>query len=118
MGTPVGVSDDDTDTIRREFEDSVNMTATELEDWLATDESRSVGQSSNGNDESTGHAMGRRIVEIRRKKVGDLDDDDLAAMKKVHGYVARHLEQKPSKEDVETSHWRYSLMNWGHDPLK
>ncbi len=21
-------------------------------------------------------------------------------------------------EDRETSNWRYSLMNWGHDPLK
>lgn len=39
-------------------------------------------------------------------------------MKKVHGYVARHTKQKPSKEDIETSKWRYSLMNWGHDPLK
>ena len=39
-------------------------------------------------------------------------------MRKVHGYVARHLAQQPAKEDVETSKWRYSLMNWGHDPLK
>ena len=38
-------------------------------------------------------------------------------MKKVVGYVARHQAQKPSK-DVRTSDWRYSLMNWGHDPLK
>jgi hypothetical protein len=39
-------------------------------------------------------------------------------MRKVHGYVARHLAQEPGSEDVETSRWRYSLMNWGHDPLK
>ena len=26
--------------------------------------------------------------------------------------------QAPTKEDVEHSRWRYSLMNWGHDPLK
>ena len=107
----------DTDQIRSEFDDVVNMTAKELDDWLATDESQDVGNSSSG-EESTGHFMGRRIVEIQKKNVGDLDDDDLAAMKKVHGYVERHLKQKPSKEDVETSKWRYSLMNWGHDPLK
>jgi hypothetical protein len=107
----------DTDTIRSEFDDAVNMSPKELDDWLDTDESQSVGNSS-GDEESTGHSMGRRIVEIQRKKVGDLDDDDVAAMKKVNGYVARHLKQKPSKEDVETSKWRYSLMNWGHDPLK
>ncbi len=39
-------------------------------------------------------------------------------MRKVHGYVQRHLAQEPDKEDVESSKWRYSLMNWGHDPLK
>jgi hypothetical protein len=32
------------------------------------------------------------------------------------GYVRRHLAQPPSGE-VENSRWRYSLMNWGHDPL-
>ncbi|GAA4888258.1 DUF3140 domain-containing protein [Actinomycetospora straminea] len=104
--------------IRSEFDDVVNMSAKELEDWLGTDESQSVGQSSGDDDESTGHFMGRRIVEIQKKDEGELDDDDLAAMKKVHGYVARHTKQKPSKEDIETSKWRYSLMNWGHDPLK
>ena len=111
------MADDDADTIREKFSDSVNMTAKELDDWLDTDESQAVGNSS-GDEESTGHYMGRRIVDIRKKKVADLDDDDLAAMKKVNGYVARHLKQKPTKEDVETSKWRYSLMNWGHDPLK
>jgi Protein of unknown function (DUF3140) len=39
-------------------------------------------------------------------------------MRKVNGYIARHLAQQPSQEEVETSAWRYSLMNWGHDPLK
>ena len=107
----------DSDQIRREFDDVVNMTAEELDDWLGTDESQEVGNSS-GDEESTGHYMGRRIMEIQKKNVGDLDGDDLAAMKKVHGYVERHLKQKPSKEDIETSRWRYSLMNWGHDPLK
>ena len=48
---------DDHDAIRREFDQAVNMTATELERWLETEQSR-------------------------------------------------------------TSRWRYSLMNWGHDPLK
>ena len=49
---------------------------------------------------------------------GIKSEADLAHMRKVHGYVARHLAQQPAKEDVETSRWRYSLMNWGHDPLK
>ncbi|MGY1825218.1 MULTISPECIES: DUF3140 domain-containing protein [unclassified Blastococcus] len=108
---------DDPDTIRRAFGEAVNMTAGELEKWLETEESRSVGQK-DGDGESTGHASGRRIVELLRTRKADLDDDDLAHMRKVHGYVARHLAQRPEHEDVESSRWRYSLMNWGHDPLK
>ena len=37
-------------------------------------------------------------------------------MDKVVGYVHRHLAQRP-KGDVAETPWRYSLMNWGHDPL-
>ena len=112
------MADDDRDTIRREFGEVVNMTPQELEEWLQTEESQAVGQKSGGSGESTGHESGRRIVELLRTKAGDLDDDDLAHMRKVHGYVQRHLAQEPQKEDVESSKWRYSLMNWGHDPLK
>ncbi len=38
-------------------------------------------------------------------------------MKKFNAYVKRHLGQVPTNE-VEDSRWRYSLMNWGHDPLE
>jgi len=109
---------EDADTIRREFADAVTMTAGELEKWLDTPESQSVGQKSGGSGESTGHESGRRIVELLRTRKADLSDDDLAHMRTVHGYVQRHLAQEPQKEDVESSKWRYSLMNWGHDPLK
>src|SRR3712207_3242937 len=112
------MADDDRNTIRREFGEAVNMTAGELEEWLGSDESQAVGQKSGGSGESTGHESGRRIVELLRAKQDDLTDDDYAHMRKVHGYVQRHLAQEPAEEDVEDSRWRYSLMNWGHDPLK
>jgi hypothetical protein len=48
---------------------------------------------------------------------GDLDGDDVAAMEMVVGYIHRHLAQRPSGDVTDTT-WRYSLMNWGHDPLK
>ncbi len=101
----------------REFGRLVNLTPTELERWLDTKESRSAGQHKAGG-ESTGHASGRRILELLRRRKADLTDDDYAHMRKVHGYVQRHLAQEPAKEDVGSSRWRYSLMNWGHDPLK
>jgi len=39
-------------------------------------------------------------------------------MRKVVGYARRHLAQGGPSDDAEHSRWRYSLMNWGHDPLK
>ena len=99
------------------FKDAVNMTASQLEKWLDSDESKEVGQKSGGG-ESTGHETGRRIVDLLGTKKADLTDSDVAHMRKISGYVKRHLEQRPAKEDAETSRWRYSLMNWGHDPLK
>ena len=109
---------DDAKQTRDDFSDAVNMTAEELREWLETDESKSVGQKSGGSGESTGHESGRRIVELLGTKAADLTDDDLQHMQKVTSYVKRHLAQEPSSEDVEDSRWRYSLMNWGHDPLQ
>ena len=106
---------DKKDDVYDEFYDCVNMQPKELEEWLDTEESRSVGDSEGG--ESTGHKSGRRIVEIKRTNKDDLSDDQYDHMNKVIGYIHRHLAQKPSG-DIENSDWRYSLKNWGHDPCK
>jgi hypothetical protein len=106
----------DRDKIAREFDAAVNMAPAELEEWLASDESRKVGFKHAGASESVGHASGRRIVTILRKKKAALDDDDYAHMRKVVGYVRRHSAQRP--QNIFTSRWRYSLMNWGHDPIQ
>lgn len=99
-----------------EFQSSVNMSAKELKSWLETEESQSVGQKE-GNDESIGHKSGKRIVELLNKKTDDYSDDDISHMQKVISYIHRHLAQKPDGE-IEHTRWRYSLMNWGHDPTK
>jgi hypothetical protein len=114
----------DVDQVVRDFKASVNMTPSALEQWLGTEDSKKVGwaggsnKTSAGGPESVGHESGRRIVELKKTKKADLTDDDVAHMKKVAAYVKRHLAQGPPKDDVEHSRWRYSLMNWGHDPLK
>lgn len=102
--------------VAAEFGEAVNMTAKELERWLATDESKAAGQKSDGG-ESTGHESGRRIVGLLQAKKSSLTEQDYAHMRKVIGYVHRHLAQRPAG-DVRETKWRYSLMNWGHDPLK
>ncbi len=94
------------------------MSAGELEQWLATPESRKVGWKGRDGkrEESVGHASGRRIAEILRTPGGALTADDLRHMRKVIGFVRRHSAQRP--ENIYTSRWRYSLMNWGHDPAR
>ena len=114
------MSSDDLDepAIWRDFKAIVNMTPAALERWLATEDSRSVGWTHEGEGEAVGHQEGRRIADILRAKKSDLRPDDYAHMRKVVGYVHRHTAQGGPKDDKEHSRWRYSLMNWGHDPLK
>jgi len=115
------MADDDHAQIARDFDEAVNMTPAVLAKWLDTPESKEVGwkgEDGHGSGESVGHHSGQRIVEIRHKKKADLTDDDYAHMKTVVGYVHRHLAQGGPAEDKEHSRWRYSLMNWGHDPCQ
>jgi hypothetical protein len=108
----------DHDQIYARFHQVVNMPPADIEAWLETKESLKVGFKRDGG-ESVGHASGRRIVQILRTAKDDLDGGDYAHMRKVVGFVRRHLAQGPHEEHrIPGSRWRYSLMNWGHDPLK
>ena len=108
----------DRERIGRDFREAVNMTAAELREWLSTELSRSVGWRNADPmiHESIRHASGRWIVDILEKDGEGLNDDDYGHMRRVVGYIRRHLAQEPA--NIATSRWRYSLMNWGHDPLK
>lgn len=98
-----------------EFKKAVNMTAKKLEAWLQTPESKKVGFKEDGAGESVGHESGRKISKLLEKKQGEYTDADVAHMHKVVSYIKRHLAQKPDGDITDTA-WRYSLMNWGHDP--
>lgn len=105
------------DDIWTEWSDLVNMTPAALKKWLETEESQSVGDT-RGDGESTGHQSGRHILKIKDTKKGDLSEEDWAHMAKVVGYIKRHKAQGGPQSDMEHSDWRFSLMNWGHDPMK
>ena len=113
---------DDERAIREAFDRLVNMTPAELAAWLETPQSRRVGMTRPGETESVGRQSARRILQILATPAGDLSDADYAHMKKVIGYCRRHLAQRPQAlrrgGDVADTPWRWSLMNWGHDPLK
>lgn len=100
-----------------DFHEAVNMTAGELESWLKREESLSVGQKTSEHAESTGHQSGRNIVKLLHKSKKEYTADDIHEMARIVSYVHRHMAQRP-QGDVSETRWRYSLMNWGHDPLK
>ncbi len=102
--------------ILQDFQEAVNMSSPDLQQWLKTEESKSVGQKDD-DGEAIGHKSGKHIVEILDRNSDDYTKSDFDHMKRVISYVHRHLAQKPSG-DIKDSRWRYSLMNWGHDPLK
>lgn len=98
------------------FQELVNMSASEIENWLKKDESKQVGQDS-GDGESIGRKSAKHIITILKSKKDDLSEDDYHHIHKVVSYISRHSAQKPDG-DVSKTDWLYSLKNWGHDPLK
>lgn len=110
------MKDDEKQEIYDDFYDNVNMTPTQIEDWLETDKSKSVGIDS-GDGESKGRKSAKKIIKIKRTKKADLTDSDYEHMQKVNGYIARHSAQRPDGK-IENTDWTYSLKNWGHDPTK
>jgi len=108
---------DDEHRLREDFDALVNLSPEELRAWLETPESRQVGMIRRGESESVGRQSARKILAIRATRTDELSEADYAHMRKVIGYCRRHLAQRPAG-DVTRTRWRYSLMNWGHDPLK
>ncbi|KAL1880051.1 hypothetical protein Daus18300_001414 [Diaporthe australafricana] len=119
---------DDNDVIA-EFNEYVNMTASELEKWLKSDESGEAGWRKDGGDgKSVGQDSGEKIIEILKanpkKDPEKYTEDQIQHMRKVAAYCKRHLAQEKGSledkdpEDAKKTKSYISLKNWGHDPLK
>ncbi|KAF4450570.1 hypothetical protein F53441_6350 [Fusarium austroafricanum] len=117
------------DEVIQEFNEIVNMTASELEKWLKSDDSNSAGwPKEDENGETVGHDSGRKIVEILKenpkKETEKYTDEQVQHMRKVVSYCKRHLAQETkanndkSPEEVKKTKSYASLKNWGHDFLK
>ena len=109
------MSADDPRAAIKEFKQAVNMSAKAMAAWLDTPESKAVGFKSTEGSESVGHQSGKKIIVLLGKPQAEFTSDDIAHARKVVGYIHRHLAQRPAG-DISETHWRYSLMNWGHDP--
>ncbi|KAI9701678.1 MAG: hypothetical protein M1820_006449 [Bogoriella megaspora] len=113
----------DNDTVIKEFNEIVNMSADELRDWLGSEESAGSGWSKDdGSGETIGHESGRKIIAILEKNPNKdpevYEQEDIDHMRKVVAYCKRHLAQEQSaKQNPESKSFK-SLKNWGHDALK
>ncbi|KAF2750130.1 hypothetical protein M011DRAFT_492422 [Sporormia fimetaria CBS 119925] len=113
----------DRETVIEEFNELVNMTPSELTEWLKGNESTSSGwQKEDGSGETIGHESGGKIVHILEKnpdKDPDMyEEEDIQHMRKVVSYCKRHLAQEQkAKQDTNSKSYK-SLKNWGHDALK
>ncbi|KAI4951444.1 hypothetical protein J4E91_004154 [Alternaria rosae] len=113
----------DNETVIEEFNELVNMSADELQDWLGSEESAGAGWSKdNGSGETIGHDSGRKIVTILQnnpqKDADKYEQEDIDHMRKVVAYCKRHLAQEDkAKKDTDSKSYK-SLKNWGHDAQK
>ena len=98
-----------------EFHRMVNMTSEELRTWLLTDAS---GDEAFSAQPDLGLPdLGRRVVELLRKRKTDLTSEDAQTMQQVVDYVEDRLAAEPAEGPADDE-WRHSLMTVGHDPLK
>ncbi len=114
--TTRSAEEEDRDEAYKNFKKLVNMTPSQLEKWLKTEESKNTGWDS-GDGEAIGHKSGKKIIDILRKKKAELTANDYTHMHKVIAYISRHKAQKPDGDLSETK-WNYSLKNWGYDYSK
>lgn len=100
----------DSDVIR-EFNELVNMSASELEKWLKSSDSTSSGWTNGDSGETVGHNSGTKIVDILKrnpdKKKDKYTEEDIKHMRKVVSYnkrhlaQERHLQEKKSEEELK-----------------
>jgi hypothetical protein len=107
-GIPIHLSPDAEERIRNDFNALVNLEPAELRAWLKTPESHRVGMVRPGETESVARQSAKKIRPRPRRP---------RPHEEVVGYRRRHLAQRPWG-DVPQARWRWSLMNWGHDPLR
>ncbi|MFE0019427.1 DUF3140 domain-containing protein [Amycolatopsis sp. NPDC059021] len=97
-----------------EFHEVVNMTSHELSEWLRT---RSAGEGTEELPDRAGTPTGRHVLEVLRKRKGDVTAEDERVMRAVVDRVRaeRRADLEPT---AGQAHWRHRLMSLGHDPLR
>lgn len=102
--------------IHAEFREFINMGAGELGKFLYSPESKLVDAEPMETDISA-RKGGDRTIKILRKKRFELTKTNYEHMERATAFITKKLSEQP-EGDISESVWRYSLMSWGHDPMK
>ena len=97
------------------FREVVNMTSEELRAWLlseASDDDVLPGEPDLGLPE-----LGKRVVDLLRKRKIDLTQRDADVMEQVVDFVLTQEAEGPAEQETDEE-WRRSLMTVGHDPMR
>jgi hypothetical protein len=104
------------DQLYQEFRGYINMGAGELGKWLDTKESKCIDLEPQDSDILSRKA-GERTIKILRKKPFELTKSNYDHMERAIAFFTDKLSERPEGDVTETL-WRYTLKNWGYDPLK
>ena len=97
------------------FHQVVNMTSEELRAWLLTGAPDSGASPAGPQAELP--ELGRRVVELLRKRKVELTQRDADVMEQVVDFVLSQEAEGPSGPESDEE-WRRTLMTVGHDPMR
>jgi hypothetical protein len=97
------------------FHEVINMTSEELGAWLlseASDDDALPGEPDRKLPE-----LGKRVVDLLRKRKIELTERDADVMEQVVDFVLTQEAEGPAGQETDEE-WRRSLMTVGHDPMR
>ena len=97
------------------FHEVINMTSEELGAWLLSEASDDDAPS--GERDLALPELGKRVVELLRKRKVDLTQRDADVMEQVVDFVLTQEAEGPADQETDEE-WRRSLMTVGHDPMR
>jgi hypothetical protein len=106
---------DELDRVYADWEDSVNMTASELRDWSTHPCSREASMDP--------EAVMKRNLRLLETNKSDWTEEDIVDAKRTISFVARMSDEANEPDEPMDgpngcpSEWGISLMNWAHNPF-
>jgi hypothetical protein len=97
------------------FHEVINMTSEELGAWLLSEASDDDAVPDEPDRKLP--ELGKRVVDLLRKRKIELTERDADVMEQVVDFVLTQEAEGPAGQETDEE-WRRSLMTVGHDPMR